>query len=104
MSESRKLPDALWADPDCGACLGETESDGDSFACDRCGLIFDEYLTASFIDEEAEACAKPCANEWHGDSKVRPGWVHDCGTCLLPEGHVSSCYTACVVRRAGDSQ
>lgn len=80
------LPDAVPQMPACGACGGETRSDGEHFYCEYCLLGFAPItLIAFFLDPNAETCGAPCDNSWHGDHRIRQGWGYDCGSCgLLP--------------------
>jgi hypothetical protein len=95
------LPDAVQQHPACGACGGETNDYGDEFTCDDCQLSFDTYdLSASFLDPKVAPCGAPCENGWHGDHKIRQGLGFDCGTCQLPAGHKSQCWTGCQSRAA----
>lgn len=91
------LPDAVHQSPSCGCCGGETVAyDTDGFTCEDCQLWFDARdLSASFLDSETAACEAPCENGWHGEHKIRQGVGYDCGTCKLPAGHDSQCWTGC---------
>lgn len=93
MSRTVTLPDAEPQNPTCGACIGELSHDGDGFVCYDCGLYFDPVrLEASYLDDEAEPCGEPCANEWHEPDRLRPGSRWECSPCSLPEGHGSDTY------------
>jgi len=93
------LPAADWQTPSCGACGSDTEYD-DAFVCHSCGLQFDrEDLSASYLDDEIEACGAACDNWWHGDDLIRPGRQYECGTCALPTGHTSDHWTNCQIAR-----
>lgn len=90
------LPDAVPQRPACGACGGETRSDGEHFYCQYCLLGFAPItLIAFFLDPKAETCGAPCDNSWHGDHRIRQGWGYDCGSCGLPAGHESMHWTNC---------
>lgn len=90
------LPDAVVQNPACGACNGETSFEGEAFTCEDCRLYFHaDNFSASFIDADAKPCGSPCDNGWHGDHKIRQGTGYDCGTCQLPAGHDSQCWTGC---------
>lgn len=79
--------------------MGETYCDGDGFICADCQLLFDlDDLTASFLDPDAEPCGDACDNSWHADHRIKQGYGYDCGTCKLPEFHVSMHWTGCKPR------
>lgn len=90
------LPDAVPQMPVCGACGGETRSDGEHFYCEYCLLGFAPItLIAFFLDPNAKTCGAPCDNSWHGDHRIRQGWGYDCGPCGLPAGRESMHWTNC---------
>jgi hypothetical protein len=96
MTDNPCLPDAVVKNPSCGVCGDETHFDGDVFTCDDCQLAFNcDDLNASFLDSDAEPCGKSCDNSWHGDNRIKAGVRYDCGTCQLPSGHESLCWTGC---------
>ena len=92
-----RLPSCSIRNPTCGACLGETSHDGDSFYCQECGLDYGDGddSPAIYRDEDAETCAAPCANSWHAADAIRTGWSYECHPCALPTGHNSDHWTPC---------
>ena len=91
-----RLPDAEPQPPACGCCGGDTDCyDVDDYRCDDCGLSYDRHMVASYADDDAQPCAKPCDNGWHGDGMISPRVGFECGTCALPAGHTSDCWTGC---------
>lgn len=89
------LPSVYVQHPHCGACYQETDWDGDTFYCDRCGLDYAdgrEDVPATYRDPEVLPCAKPCDSTWH-----KPSGEWDCRTCSLPTGHQSDCWCDCQV-------
>lgn len=90
-----RLPTCSVQYPSCGACHADTDHDGDSFYCDPCGLDYSDGqdgTEATYRDEDAAPCAKPCTNTWHGSRDLGP---YDCRSCALPSGHESDCWTNC---------
>ena len=68
-----RLPDAEARCPSCQACGDETEYEDGVFCCEPCGLTYDRTdLTAAYIDDEAEPCAKPCTASWHKPDSLPP--------------------------------
>lgn len=101
MAATVRLPDAEVQFPSCGVCARETDYDGEVFTCDDCLLEFDrDTYTAAFRDPTAEACGKPCDNQWHADNRIKAGIGYHCGTCKLPAGHTSRYWTGCQQRAA----
>lgn len=99
---SLDLPTCTVQYPTCGACHGETTHNGDGLECEPCGLYYgdgEDGTQAEYMDEEADPCSKPCDNHWHGLGRIRDGYGYHCGTCQLPEGHTSDCYTNCKIYR-----
>lgn len=91
-----QLPPATPQSPECGVCWRNTEGGDDCWACYDCGLAFDpDTFEASFLDPDRPVCGAACDNTWHGDNRLRQGWGHRCGTCLLPAGHSSLHWTDC---------
>ena len=79
------LPTCSVLYPLCGACNYETDHDGDTYYCWRCGLDYgrgEDGETATYRDESAEPCGMPCTGSL---GSVR----FDCGICQLPSGHTS---------------
>ena len=96
-----RLPDAEARCPSCQVCGDETDYEDGVFRCEPCGLTYDRTdLTAAYIDDEAEPCAKPCTASWHKPNSITaiPGWSYECRTCALPTGHTSDCWTDCTTR------
>jgi hypothetical protein len=87
-----ELPGCIVQYPACGCCGADTRNDGDGFYCEECGLSFGdgrEDVPGEFLDEEEQACGKPCDNSWH------PTLGLTCGPCKLPASHTSGCWTGC---------
>lgn len=93
-----RLPDAEPQPPACGCCGGDTDCyDVDDYRCDDCGLSYDRDMVASYADDTAQPCAKACDNTWHSPGVLHPAYAYRCGTCALPAGHTSDCWTGCRV-------
>lgn len=85
---TRILPRAEVQHPACGACFRETWNNGDALVCDDCQLRFNPvHLEASYLDEDAEPCGKPCTNDWHGPHLIKNGYGYECSPCTLPDTH-----------------
>lgn len=84
--------------PRCGACGTDTKYDGDVFVCWGCGLSYgdgEDCTVAEYFEEDAETCAVPCSNFWHGPHMIRQGGGYDCNPCALPHGHENMHWTNC---------
>lgn len=92
---SGQLPSCSFQYPTCGACGAETEWDEAGLSCFICDLSYgdgEDGTTATFRDEGAEPCGKPCTNPWHTDNGVSH---YECQPCTLPDTHKDDCWTPC---------
>lgn len=95
-----RLPAAEPQNPRCGVCSADTSFDGDSFRCDRCGLLFSPNdLSASLADDVAPQCVAACDNEFHLQDLVFRGYRYACVSCALTAGHTDDHSFGCRLER-----